>query len=121
MLSSSDAVCLLLRLSRWNVASMKHEAEAVSQGGQNDGSTIVEYRNVSLAYHEGGDNALSNISFTVKRGQTIGIIGGTGSGKSSLVNLIPRYYDATEGEVLVFGKNVKEYELPSLREQIGTV
>lgn len=102
-------------------ASMKHEAEAVSQGGQNDGSTIVEYKNVSLAYHEGGDNALSNISFTVKRGQTIGIIGGTGSGKSSLVNLIPRYYDATEGEVLVFGKNVKEYELPSLREQIGTV
>lgn len=81
----------------------------------------VEFSNVSLRYNKGGEDALSDISFKVCKGDTIGIIGGTGSGKSSLVNLIPRFYDATEGEVLVNGLNVKKYKLDTLRNIIGMV
>ncbi len=83
--------------------------------------TAVEFRNVSLTYEEDAGEALENISFKAKKGQTIGIIGGTGSGKSSLVNLIPRFYDATQGEVLVGGHNVKEYRQEALRSRIGVV
>ena len=86
-----------------------------------DSNTAVEFRNVSLTYEEDTGEALENISFKVKKGQTIGIIGGTGSGKSSLVNLIPRFYDATQGEVLVGGHNVKEYRQEELRSRIGVV
>ncbi len=86
-----------------------------------DSDTAVEFRNVSLTYEEDAGEALENISFKVKKGQTIGIIGGTGSGKSSLVNLIPRFYDATQGEVLVGGHNVKEYRQEALRSRIGVV
>jgi ABC-type multidrug transport system fused ATPase/permease subunit len=81
----------------------------------------VEFKNVSLRYHKGGEDSLSGISFNVYKGETIGIIGGTGSGKSSLINLIPRLYDVSEGEVLVNGLNVKEYELDTLRNIIGMV
>ncbi|MDO5575097.1 MAG: ABC transporter ATP-binding protein [bacterium] len=81
----------------------------------------VEFRHVSLRYHTSGDEALTDIDFTVKKGETIGIIGGTGSGKSSVINLIPRFYDATEGEVLVDGINVKEYPVDVLRQKIGVV
>lgn len=81
----------------------------------------VEFRNVSFRYNKGGEDALSDISFKVSKGDTIGIIGGTGSGKSSLVNLIPRFYDVTEGEVLVNGLNVKEYKMDILRNMIGMV
>lgn len=86
-----------------------------------DSETAVEFRNVSLIYEEGAGEALQNISFKVRRGETIGIIGGTGSGKSSLVNLIPRFYDASQGEVLVGGHNVKEYRQEELRSRIGVV
>ena len=86
-----------------------------------DSDTAVEFRNVSLTYEEDAGEALENISFKVKKGQTIGIIGGTGSGKSSLVNLIPRFYDATQGEVLVGGHNVREYRQEALRSRIGVV
>ena len=86
-----------------------------------DSNTAVEFRNVSLTYEEDTGEALENISLKVKKGQTIGIIGGTGSGKSSLVNLIPRFYDATQGEVLVGGHNVKEYRQEELRSRIGVV
>ncbi len=81
----------------------------------------VEFRNVSLRYHEGSDEALSGISFKAMKGQTIGIIGGTGSGKTSLVNLIPRFYDATDGTVLVDGTDVKEQDSVTLKERIGIV
>ncbi|MBO5069657.1 MAG: ABC transporter ATP-binding protein [Roseburia sp.] len=82
----------------------------------------IEFRNVSFAYPESaGDSVLENISFTVKQGETLAIIGATGSGKSSLVNLIPRFYDATEGAVLVDGKNVKDYKLKELRDKISIV
>lgn len=82
---------------------------------------IVSFDNVSLTYKNARDESLTDINFDVKRGQTIGIIGGTGSGKSSLVNLIPRFYDVTKGKVLVDGIDVKEYSLKELRNKIGVV
>ena len=83
----------------------------------------VEFRDVSFKYHtEGhGDDILEHISFTAKPGQIIGIVGGTGCGKSSLVNLIPRLYDATQGQVLIDGVDVRKYDLTALREMIGVV
>lgn len=81
----------------------------------------VEFKNVTFAYEGSKESALHNISFSVKRGETIGIIGGTGCGKTTLVNLIPRFYDVTEGEILVDGINVKDYAFHALREQIGIV
>ncbi|MBE7045233.1 MAG: ABC transporter ATP-binding protein [Ruminococcaceae bacterium] len=81
----------------------------------------VEFQNVSLKYHKTADDSLSNISFRVKKGETIGIIGGTGSGKSSLVNLIPRFYEATEGTILVNGADVRTYPLEALRKKIAIV
>lgn len=81
----------------------------------------VCFRNVNFAYKNAKEDSLSHVDFTVQKGQTIGIIGGTGSGKSSLVNLIPRFYDVREGAVLVDGIDVREYALQTLREKIGMV
>lgn len=81
----------------------------------------VEFKNVNLCYNDGADNSLTGIDFSVKKGETVGIIGGTGSGKSSLVGLIPRFYDATQGEVLVDGINVNEYSFDELRAHVGIV
>lgn len=81
----------------------------------------AEFKNVSFRYVDSERSALEDISFTVKRGETVGMIGGTGCGKSTLVNLLPRFYDASEGEVLVGGKNVRECTLESLRSRIGIV
>ena len=86
-----------------------------------DEASAVEFKNVNLCYNEGADNSLTGIDFSVKKGETVGIIGGTGSGKSSLVGLIPRFYDATEGQVLVDGVDVKEYGFDELREHVGIV
>lgn len=82
---------------------------------------VVEFSHVSLTYKGTSDTSLSDINFCAKKGQTIGIIGGTGSGKSSLVNLIPRFYDATEGTVKINGRDIKEYQTENLREHIGVV
>ena len=81
----------------------------------------VEFSHVGLTYAGAGDESLTDIDFKVKKGETIGIIGGTGSGKSSVVNLIPRFYDVTSGFIKVDGKDVKDYPLEELREKIGTV
>ncbi len=81
----------------------------------------VAFSHVDFSYAGAGDNSLDDISFTLKTGQTLGIIGGTGSGKSTLVNLIPRLYDAAKGEVRVFGKPVREYDMAALRRVIGVV
>ena len=81
----------------------------------------VVFDNVCLKYNDSKEEALSNINFKVKKGETIGIIGGTGSGKSSIVNMIPRFYDATEGDVFVDGINVKNYRKDELRKKIGIV
>lgn len=82
---------------------------------------IVEFKNVSLKYDGSSQDVITGISFSVKKGWTVGIIGGTGSGKSSLINLIPRFYDATGGEVIIAGKNVREYTKESLISHIGVV
>ena len=98
----------------------------VITGGQHDGETAtkgaIEFRNVSFAYPGSeAENVLQNISFRVEPGETLGIIGATASGKSTLVHLIHRLYDATEGEVLVDGVNVKDCDLTALREKIAIV
>ncbi len=85
------------------------------------GAPMIAFEQVAMHYGESAENALSNISFAAKRGQTIGIIGGTGSGKSTLVNLIPRFYDVSEGSVRIEGIDVKEYPLEQLRKKIGIV
>lgn len=81
----------------------------------------VRFENVEFGYATGGEPVLSGISFSVKKGETMGIIGGTGSGKSSLVSLIPRFYDATGGHVYIKGNEVKDYPLGALREMVGMV
>ena len=88
--------------------------------------SIVEFSNVSLNYNgklspDSEENALNNINFAVKKGETIGVIGGTGSGKTSLVSLIPRFYDASEGEVRVKGRNVTDYSFKELRKTVAVV
>ncbi len=86
-----------------------------------DVSYIVDFDHVHLTYAGAGAESLSDIDFKVKRGQTIGIIGGTGSGKSSLVNMIPRFYDATQGTVRIDGKDVRSYSMEELRQKVGVV
>lgn len=95
------------------------ENGSIQSGDDTDEAVVFDH--VSLTYKNGGAESLSDISFQVKKGQTIGIIGGTGSGKSSVVNLIPRFYDATKGRVLVDGIDVKEYDRSTLRNKIGVV
>lgn len=93
--------------------------------GNFDGKTAevgcVEFKNVSFKYPDANEYLLRNISFKVNKGQTIAFIGSTGSGKSSLINLVPRFYDVTDGEVLVDGVNVKDYTLKALHDKIGYV
>jgi ABC-type multidrug transport system fused ATPase/permease subunit len=81
----------------------------------------VEFRHVSLAYHKGGEEALTDVHFQAKEGETVGIIGGTGSGKTSLVHLIPGFYPATKGTIFVDGIDVNQYDSEILRKKIGIV
>lgn len=81
----------------------------------------IEFRNVGFRYPDAAEGVLENISFTAKKGETVAIIGSTGCGKSTLINLIPRFYDCTEGEVLVDGENVKDYTLEQLHNKIGYI
>ena len=94
---------------------------AQHSGEQNSRVPAVEFRQAAFAYTEGAEDALRDISFRVMPGQTIGVIGGTGAGKTTLINMIPRFYDVTAGEVLVCGQNVRDYALETLREKIGLV
>ncbi|MBE6155640.1 MAG: ABC transporter ATP-binding protein [Firmicutes bacterium] len=89
--------------------------------GKTDETGTVEFKNVSFKYPDADEYILRNISFKVDKGETIAFIGSTGSGKSTLINLVPRFYDATEGEVLVDGINVKEYTLEALYNKLGYV
>ncbi len=89
--------------------------------GKADRTGEVEFRNVSFRYPDAEEYVLHNISFTAKKGQTVAFIGSTGCGKSTVINMVPRFYDATDGEVLVDGVNVKEYTQTQLRNKIGYV
>lgn len=103
-------------------SSMKepNEENIFEQCGNTE-QDIITFKNVGLTYAGGAEESLSDISFSIKKGQTVGIIGGTGCGKSSLVHLIPRFYDATRGEVLIKGINVKDIPTVKLRKMIGIV
>ena len=96
-------------------------SEPPDQSIDTETDNAVEFKDVSLRYGSSETDSLSEITFSAKKGETIGIIGGTGSGKSSIVNMIPRFYDAFSGEVLVDGKNVKDYSIKALRGKIGVV
>lgn len=100
-------------------AEKKNEYEQKVAGDQ--GPYILEFNHVGLTYRDAKEESLTDINLKVKLGETIGIIGGTGSGKSSLVHMIPRFYDATKGEVLFHGVNVKDLPLEALRDKIGMV
>lgn len=102
-----------------DVESDMHGADTMPK--EIDTDEEVRFENVEFGYATGGEPALSGISFSVKKGETMGIIGGTGSGKSSLVSLIPRFYDATGGHVYIKGNDVKDYPLGALREMVGMV
>ncbi|MBQ2716141.1 MAG: ABC transporter ATP-binding protein [Clostridia bacterium] len=102
------------------------ESEPVIKGGnEKDGRSseiAIEFKDVDFKYPgTTGKNVLSDISLTVKKGETLAVIGATGSGKSSLISLIPRYYDAAKGKVYIEGRDIAEYDLPSLRKKIGYV
>ncbi len=95
--------------------------EGSTDVADNRSAPSVEFRNVDFKYAGAGENVLEGISFTAQKGETVGIIGGTGSGKTSVINLIPRFYDATQGSVLVDGTDVKHYPFAQLRGKIGIV
>lgn len=100
---------------------IKQKAEVEEEGTFSKHRAKVVFEQVGMTYQEAKEEALSDISFAVNVGETVGIIGGTGSGKTSLVHLIPRFYDVSRGKVLVDGKNVTEYSLKELRQKVGIV
>lgn len=104
-----------------SVLELSSSLEKTPEGQAEANPAKVEFRHVNLRYHGAGADSLSDIDFRAEPGQTIGIIGGTGSGKTSLVNLIPHFYDATGGMVLVDGRDVKSYDPDELRHKIGVV
>lgn len=104
-----------------NILSMEPDMVEGTQDVNPDSDVAVAFKDVTLTYQGDQNAALNHISFTALKGQTIGVIGGTGSGKSSLVNMIPRFYDATEGSVEVFGKDVRDYRFASIRGAVGMV
>lgn len=123
-------VMIFMILPRASVAAHRigevlHTHPTIPDGTQASGDPAcpgqVEFRNVSFRYPDAEEYVLKDISFTAKRGETVAIIGSTGCGKSTVVNLIPRFYDATEGQVLVDGVDVREYDQRSLRNKIGYV
>lgn len=102
-------------------SSLEDGSQSFEENGQEVTPARVEFDHVSLTYKGAGGESLEDITFTAEPGKTIGIIGGTGSGKSSLVHMIPRFYDATEGSVRINGQDVKSYRMDDLRQHIGIV
>lgn len=124
MLVVADLIILFTRASaaKDRVNELLNMSPSLTdEGGREDipeNDTALEFKNVSFSYNE-GKKALNNISFSLADGETLGIIGGIGSGKSTLVSLIPRFYDCDEGEILVYGRNVKEYKFAALRKAVS--
>ena len=104
-----------------NILSIEADMVEGTKDVHPEGEVAVAFKDVTLTYQGDQNAALNHISFTALKGQTIGVIGGTGSGKSSLVNMIPRFYDATQGKVEVFGEDVRRYRFASLRGAVGMV
>ena len=104
-----------------NILSMEPDMVEGTKDVHPDSDVAVAFKDVTLTYQGDQNAALNHITFTALKGQTIGVIGGTGSGKSSLVNMIPRFYDATEGSVEVFGENVRDYRFSSIRGAVAMV
>jgi ATP-binding cassette subfamily B protein len=122
IINSSRAVASLRRISEVLGTEIDLTDENAASKDAVVRNGLVEFKNVSFKYYANReDNVLDNVSFTAEPGTILGIIGVTGSGKSSLVQLIPRLYDVTEGEVLVDGVNVKDYSIHNLREGVGMV
>ena len=117
-LACADRVSSVMKIET-TMKPVEQSMDPVAKGDEN--APVLEMRNVGLTYAGAGESSLDHLNLKVQKGQTVGIIGGTGSGKSSLVNLIPRYYDATEGEVLLAGRNIKEYLLDEVRDLVGMV
>lgn len=101
--------------------SEEKDVKTTRQSGKAKNDEVVRFDHVGFIYEGAGGEVLTDMDFSVKRGETVGIIGGTGSGKSTLVQLIPRFYDTSSGGVYVDGKEVKEYELDELRNKVGMV
>lgn len=104
-----------------NILSIEADMVEGTEEVHPEGDVAVAFKDVTLTYQGDQNAALNHISFTALKGQTIGVIGGTGSGKSSLVNMIPRFYDATQGKVEVFGEDVRDYRFASIRGAVGMV
>ena len=104
-----------------NILSIEPDMVEGTKEVHPEGEVAVAFKDVTLTYQGDQNAALNHISFTALKGQTVGVIGGTGSGKSSLVNMIPRFYDATEGEVEVFGNDVRDYRFASIRGAVAMV
>ncbi|MBQ7831744.1 MAG: ABC transporter ATP-binding protein [Clostridia bacterium] len=106
-----------------SVLKMQPSLQLIDEEGEVAKATeMIRFENVSIRYTEGADEALTNVNFSINKGETVGIIGGTGSGKTTLVNLIPHFYDVTEGRVLVNGKDVRRKDVQAyLRDRIGVV
>ena len=124
MLSMIFVTVVMSRASAERVCEVLDEESTIRNPEENAVYSVengsIEFKNVNFAYHE-GKNVLKNINFSIKSGETIGIIGGTGSSKSTLVQLIPRLYDAVDGEVLVGGRNVRDYDIHTLRDAVAMV
>ena len=120
---------LIVTLSRSAACGRRIAGTLAVSSSQQDGSLVfpasvpasLVFEDVSIRYHAGADPALEHLSFRADPGETIGIIGGTGSGKSTLVHLIPRFYDVTEGRILLAGRDIRDYTLSSLRAAVGIV
>ena len=121
---------LIVILTKAQASSLRVAEILETESSMQDGTEIPEipesgeilaFEDVSFSYAGAGDKALEHISFTLQKGQTLGIIGGTGSGKSTLASLISRSYDASEGEIRIFGRNIKTYQLKALHRKIGVV
>lgn len=111
------------QVSAERINEVLDSGEGISEGDTKESreTGTVEFRDVSFRYPDAGENELNHISFRLERGKTLAIIGATGSGKSTLISLIPRFYDATEGEVLVDGVNVRDYSFDALYDRLGYV
>lgn len=124
MLSMIFVMMTMARASAERICEVLSE-ESTLRNGENPLTEVqngsIRFRNVSFAYREGGEFSLSNIDLDIRSGETVGIIGGTGSSKSTLVQLIPRLYDVTEGSVEVGGRDVREYDLETLRNEVAMV